>query len=515
MNKTSGIAESLLDDVARALDIPDDRYEAAERSYKAVGKWLQRPESKFASVNVGVYSQGSFRLGTVIRPIDGKEHYDLDVVCEFAKTKLAQTQEDLHSDLGQELNEYSKAHGMERPNPWRRCWTLNYADSAQFHMDVLPCVPDGQRQRELREMQKIALAFVENSVAITDSHNANYQRLSREWPISNPNGFAKWFYERMKPVYEMRKRAIMLMEKRASVAEIPDFRVKTPLQAAIQILKRHRDFRFSSDAERRPTSIIVSTLAANAYNQEESILGALVTVLNGMDSYIRKRGDIYWIENPSDPRENFADAWNDDASKRDAFYDWLETARTDFERASEENDIDEFVGLLAPRMGRELVEKAVEKRRGGSEFKRAVTKISPVSILQKILDSPHRKPMKWPVVRQGSVTIEARTAPREGFRGQAIPNNGPPLEIGVSLRFEARTDVSGPYEVYWQIVNTGDAARSARDLRGGFEWSKTEVGSLRKSETTRYPGCHSIECFIVRNGYCVARSGPFIVNIAR
>lgn len=70
-----------------------------------------------------------------------------------------------------------------------------------------------------------------------------------------------------------------------------------------------------------------------------------------------------------------------------------------------------------------------------------------------------------------------------------------------------------PYQVYWQVVNTGQDAIRRRGLRGGFEEGVVQGGRLEKRESTLYSGTHSMECLIVKDGYCVARSGPFIVNI--
>jgi hypothetical protein len=242
-------AEDLISGLAESLDISQRRYEAADRSYKSVSTWLDRPQSRFAGTHFNVYTQGSFRLGTVIRPFDGSEDYDLDIVCEFSQSKLSQTQKKLFDDLGYELQLYASAHTMENPSPWRRCWTLNYADEAQFHMDVLPSVPDAERQRRLRKAAALSEEYVERSISITDKEHENYLRLTDEWPVSNPNGYAEWFYGRMKTAFESKRRAIMLLEKRADVSQIPAFRVKTPLQAAIQILKHHRNHRFSEEPD--------------------------------------------------------------------------------------------------------------------------------------------------------------------------------------------------------------------------------------------------------------------------
>jgi hypothetical protein len=506
----SSEAESLLVDLAATLEVPSSRYEAVERSYKSLCSWLERPDSCLAAHPVDVYVQGSFRLGTVIRPFDREEDYDLDVVCQFAISKATRPQISLYSDLGQEIVAYARHHGMSAPDPWRRCWTLNYADGAQFHMDVLPSVPDGQRQRQIREAARMAQDFVDQSISITDSQHHNYRRISDDWPASNPNGYADWFHGRMRIVFDMRRRALALAESRADVAEIPAFRVKTPLQSAIQILKRHRDIRFAEDSTGKPASIIITTLAAHAYRQETTIGGALLSILARMDAFIETRGEIAWIANPSDPRENFADFWADDPDLKAGFDDWLESARADFRRAATLTTAADFVDVLAPRVGRELLEAAAA-RRTAAPVARPANGMS--RTMRRLLDAPHRRPPTWPVAQIGTVAIVGATMERSGFRTAAFTSDGPALPRNAKLTFQAATSIDPPYTVYWQVVNTGQAAVDARQLRGGFDRVETNPGLLSRTENTLYAGAHSIECFIVKNGYCVARSGPFVVNI--
>jgi hypothetical protein len=82
-----------------------------------------------------------------------------------------------------------------------------------------------------------------------------------------------------------------------------------------------------------------------------------------------------------------------------------------------------------------------------------------------------------------------------------------------SLRFKAKTNILWPYKVYWQVVNTDEEARAANCLRGGFYDGIIEKGGRVRKESTLYRGIHWIECFIVKNGVCVARSGEFMVKI--
>ncbi len=94
-------------------------------------------------------------------------------------------------------------------------------------------------------------------------------------------------------------------------------------------------------------------------------------------------------------------------------------------------------------------------------------------------------------------------------------NSSDPLEKHLDLIFKADTNAIQPFQVYWQVVNTGKEAEDEGALRGEIALSKTAgVGGLKQTESTLYTGNHWVECFIVKNGVCVARSGEFIVRIA-
>lgn len=99
----------------------------------------------------------------------------------------------------------------------------------------------------------------------------------------------------MAAALERRKRMLAESEK-ASVEDIPDYKVRTPLQAAVMILKRHRDHTFEGRKEDRPISVIITTLAAHSYNGEETIGEALAVILAGMDKHILWHDNRYWIQ---------------------------------------------------------------------------------------------------------------------------------------------------------------------------------------------------------------------------
>lgn len=358
--------DDILEEMADALDIPPSKFEEAKSRYDSIGAWLDRPASTLEQYDPEISPQGSFLLGTVTRPLTYTEEYDVDLVCLLNATKADFSQKDLKDAVGREIAAYAKAHNMTNPPiEGRRCWTLNYADGAQFHMDILPALPDDQRyQRLLAEHGYKSLAYdaalTGQAIAITDKTSPAYGRVSDDWPQSNPQGYAAWFRGRMRVMLTERKKEYASRQRiTASVDDIPDYRVKTPLQRAIQLLKRHRDCMFADDSEHKPISIIITTLSAHAYNEEPTISEALRSILTGMDRYIEDRGGVAWVSNPVNPSENFADKWAEEPKKRENFHRWLEQARHEFALYLRASTFDEMPATLRKHLGPDLVDRTI------------------------------------------------------------------------------------------------------------------------------------------------------------
>lgn len=500
--------EKLLEHLAESLQVPPSRHEAAERSYKAIGEWLHREASCIRAADPKVYIQGSFRLGTAIRPITDKEDYDVDLVCELSLSKTRFSQAQLKTLLGRELRAYAKAHQMDEPEEGRRCWTQHYADGAQFHVDTLPALPDAAHQRMLLQRRGFSTEWAKTAIAITDRDHPKFREITDDWPHSNPKGYANWFRSKMRTEFEARRRALALAA-RASIEEIPEYSVRTPLQSAIQILKRHRDMMFAERTHDKPISIVVTTLAAHGYQQEPTISGAIYGILAHMAEYVEARNGVAWIANPTDPAENFADRWTRYPERRLAFYEWLDQARKDFVAAAQATDRKMAVAALQPRFGKRLMD-AVESTQRNSLLPPVSQRVRG---LRSMLNPAHRKSPPWRRVDGGVVRIERAILKRNGFRTKAFKSDGDALPKHCELTFEAVTDIPTPYEVYWQVVNTGREAEAANGLRGGFDEGVVTDGTLTRRESTLYSGTHSTECFIVKQGYLAAQSGQFIVNI--
>lgn len=134
--EVTGRVERCLHELAESLQIPDSRYESANRAYKSVGEWLQRPESSLIDAFPVVSLQGSFRHGLAIKPVNDEDDHDVDLVCQVTESKTTTTQRQLKHSLGVEMKAYAGRHSMQPPDEGKRCWTLHYAESARFHLDL-------------------------------------------------------------------------------------------------------------------------------------------------------------------------------------------------------------------------------------------------------------------------------------------------------------------------------------------------------------------------------------------
>lgn len=330
-------ASKIASDIAEGLEVPESAYEAAKTRYADLGEWLHdKSKAKCAHYSPEVFPQGSFRLGTVVRPLGGDD-YDLDLSCVLGSgiTRGTHSQKQLKEMLGDDLRDYRSERSIkEALEEKHRCWRLNYKDQLGFHMDAVPAIPQDAGGKAMLQERMVkygsnaglAEAATGHAVSITDNRDKDYARISDDWRVGNQEGFAKWFESRMRSAPQLlMERAIM--EKVASIDELPIFKWKSPLQLCIQILKRHRDVMFKDLPDAKPISVIITTLAGHAYSGEADIPDALKAIVHGMHEHVRPTGPR--VPNPVNYDEDFADKWPKDQRLERAFWSWLEQAKAD------------------------------------------------------------------------------------------------------------------------------------------------------------------------------------------
>ena len=353
----------ILEELGKTLDVSESQFKAAVSSYEAVGKWLSKEDSVLFPYKPEILPQGSFMLGTMIKPEHEKDDLDVDLVCQLTGKRPEWTQFDLKQKVGDRLKLNDKYKEMlSKTKEGRRCWTMHYSDAANYHLDILPClISEGYKVVLAKSFSAREFEQTDNlAIRITDKKEANYNTATNpeEWLKSNPFGFSRWFFDRAD--LSLRK-AGWISE---SIQPVPVFRAdKLPLQRVVQILKRHRDMIFNGN-EHKPISMIITTLAAKSYGKEINITDALLSVAEKMPKLIEERFSakhgkyIKWISNPVNEEENFADKWSDHPEREVNFYKWMEQVRIDIIKATQQIGLDKIQESLNMPFGKDVILKS-------------------------------------------------------------------------------------------------------------------------------------------------------------
>jgi hypothetical protein len=283
--------DDLLDRIGAKLQLSETAYGLAEKRYKAIGNWLRAKESSLAEFKPDIYPQGSLRIGTTVKP-RGEDEFDLDLVCEL-QAACDDFPGPVHVlDLIQNrLLDNETYEGMVDPK--RRCIRVTYTD--QFHLDILPACPSPEDGH--------------HCVVVPD-------REAKAWKESNPRGYAQWFEMRGR---EAREVHFKMMEPLPNQADYEDL---TTLQRAVQLLKRYRDITYEDRCELAPISIVLTTLAADHYQGQQSVSEALAGILRGVISSIPATGRLY-VLNPTNPLEDLSERWDANPKAYQAFKDGI------------------------------------------------------------------------------------------------------------------------------------------------------------------------------------------------
>lgn len=359
---TNNKKKELIELIAHGLDITPDMYNRSQSVVAGLTKYLKSIDPR-----IEIYKQGSFKLGTIIKPCkkDKDGDFDIDLVVQFPDDKGAIRPAMIKARLGEYLKNQNYRSYLEEEH--KRCWTLMYPDknelgSLSFHIDLLPCVNESESVKEIIRPDDLKTT----AIAITQIIDKRTNPYMYDWLTSNPKGFATWFdrvnYGKYKTIKLNDRKRIYENSKHifASLESVGDDYTRSPLQMVIQILKRHRDVMYANKEREdyKPISIIITTLVGKIIEENEIVENntyeLLNVVLKGLEYYaslqkagitsdftddyktkqlITKRvldGKPNWmIKNPANSGENLANKWNIDSSYATEFFKWVQQARVD------------------------------------------------------------------------------------------------------------------------------------------------------------------------------------------
>lgn len=483
--------EEFLNQIAKELDLTDTENETIINSYNAVGSFLKNSD-ELSKYDPNIFPQGSFRLGTVVKPLK-KDDYDIDLVCELSNASDL-TPEDVKKKVGLPLK--NGRYNTQLEEEHGRCWTLDYQASPPYHLDILAGVSFGNERVK---------------ATIRREGSSSY-----DWLYTNPKGFAKWFHS-------LSSRKVSLLEHGA-VEKVNIYNNKTPLQRAVQLIKRHRDVFFKDNPKIGPASVIITALSGLAYNNESTIESILRNGPIGWMQYIKKSEDKYSIKIPSLPDDDYADKWNgEDPDSAEIFLKWYRKLILDLDNLFSQVTYDGFLKVSKRMFEESAVDRILNENicikdnleKGFANNSIVVSRreethplfLHAAPISEKHLYVPFPN-IDFKIF--GYVYHDKEDSERQINRISSFTDVSPLLKKGLHLRFNALVKDFKGYYLLWQITNTGKEAQKC--LRGGFEFSDS---SYTKYEETTFSGTHFVQAFVISRDTekCVAKSNVLMVCI--
>lgn len=291
--------DDLLGRISGKLQLTPTQHAIGEDRYKTIADWLAGDGSPLAPYHPNVYPQGSFRIGTSVKP-KGRDEFDVDLVCEFdASARSAFTPASILDAVEHRLRDNGRYEGMIMRMD--RCLRLNYA--GEFHMDILPAFAlSGDNQ---------------DTIVIPDEER-------REWLLSNPKGYAAWFEERAATVRYFSTKTV------EELPEIEKAEDKSPLARLVQLWKRARDISYADRSEAPPPSIVLTTIAGYYYTGISTVSLALDKTLDCLVRQIQMNGAMLEVRNPVISSEDFSETWKLNYAAYLEFVRWVRHLRDEW-----------------------------------------------------------------------------------------------------------------------------------------------------------------------------------------
>ncbi|MEK3822259.1 cyclic GMP-AMP synthase DncV-like nucleotidyltransferase [Cytobacillus sp. FSL W8-0315] len=263
-----------------------------EKIESAVRNWEKKfkDDDEIKDIFVDYYTQGSYSTDTGVRPKSGEE-FDVDVVLVMDIDEEADPKDILHH-----IKVRIKSHKEfeDRVKVKDRCVRIEYAK--EFHVDVVP-------------------AFEFDSCIKIPS------KKEKEWTKTNPSGFKDWCNDINK-------------ESDHYFSQV------------VKILKHWRDDNVGKDTA--PKSILLTTLAGNAFTKKPSIAETLVETLDIMIQdiddllfWLSEDDDVPFVRNPSLQDENLARNWTKLKAQR--YLNKLKSLKESCKEALDESDKDKSI----------------------------------------------------------------------------------------------------------------------------------------------------------------------------
>lgn len=426
----NGTAEQTL--IGRLTPSEDQRNFLQER-WNNMANHLKVELNKKHEYPISTWLQGSYKFGTLIKPVHKGEEYDVDVGLYFEwnddEEKIRPSPGQLRTWVQKELNLYKnqtpEVNKIFEP-PKERCSRICY--DGQFHIDI----PVYRHNRPANRRQ--------------------LANLSDEWEDSDPKTIYLWF---------------------KSFVELPD---RDQLRRLIRYLKGWAAVAFKDFNESRPSSIVLTVLATEAYSEEDLANksidddDALIAVIRSIHSRLSISLDVL---NPINKSENLNRI---PEKKQQKFFEILDLLKNITDKADECDE--ELSAALT-----------------WSEVFLFLMPLPEIDEVEVIDVNSGKALMVLPDIQ---IDVFARNPKKLiATHVNAVPKVSKKCDLTFSIKNPAVIPQYATIE--WMVRNAGQEAELIGDL-GHMGTTK----GLKAEESTAYFGKHYMDCIVRASGNVVA-----------
>ena len=387
--------------------------------------------------------QGSVAMSTVIQ--NDKKEYDIDVAVVFDKDELGDKgARATRNMIADALKRKTKQFNAE-PEVKTSCIRVKYADG--YHIDFAVYRREWNKYNECWE----------------------YEHAGADWKKRDLKGLTKWFEDENdatdKKLRKIVRLSKMFCKSRDSWVNMPSGLLQTVLCD-----EKIQDYYDRSD------ELFYYTMQ-QIVNRLESSIEVAAPVDNGR-ALVTRESDrtkmINWKNRLKSKLEDLDILFQESCTEDDALQAWYGFFNHDYWK--DQISVSDSMAITQER---------------GKILKFADTE-------QFIEDM-------FPMALQYRCSVECKIS-GDGWRPQLIekflnyfrrflPHN---LEIRCDMVY---TSAPEPYKVFWKVKNVGPEAERRNMVRG-----QIKEGGKSIVEHSNFYGNHYIECYIIKDGYCVART---------
>lgn len=391
--------------------------------------------------------QGSMAMATVTQ--NESNDYDIDVAIVFEKDQLPPGTTATKNMIVNALKRKCKNFKKE-PTAKTNCVRIEYQEG--YHIDFA-----------------IYRRYKKNE----SDDTYTYEHCGSEWRERNPRAITKWFLDAN-------------TEKNYQLREV------------VRLLKM---FSKSRDGwVNMPGGLIQSVLADEKFQSYERMDECFYYTIKAI------RDRLLWnkeVVNPTDPTKSLKLVSKDD-TKMDNLYNRLNEKLSKLEILFDDTCTDlqaieaweAFFNHSYWTTQKEEISKALESYSSFNEAEEEFVRFRETEeFIQNLLPVNYQS--------QYELNLDCKVVKNEKTLGwlQIMRLKREVLLPKCQLYFQAKTNVPAPYNVYWKVRNRGIIAKREDSIRGEIQ----QTDKLTHYEETQFKGNHYVECYIVKNGECVAK----------